>query len=238
MNGSEMLLDVRSVYGGYGGADILNGVDLEVGADEIVAIVGPNGAGKSTLMKAIFGLAAVRAGSIKFAGAEIAGLRADRLVRRGLGFVPQERNVFPTLTVRENLEMGGFIRREGIAARIEAVYEMFPPLREKRTQPAGQLSGGQRKMVALGRALMLEPRLLLLDEPTAGLSPRFTDLIFAKIEEINRGGAAVLMVEQNARAALMIAHRGYVLALGQNRMQGTGAELANDREVAKLFLGA
>jgi ABC-type branched-subunit amino acid transport system ATPase component len=230
-------LEARGVYGGYGGADILHGVELDVEEGELVVIVGPNGAGKSTLLKAIFGLIRVREGSIRFAGEEIANRRPDQLVRRGLGFVPQERNVFPSLTVEENLEMGAFILGEDISARLERVYQIFPPLREKRSQPAGQLSGGQRQMVGIGRALMLEPRLLILDEPTAGLSPQFTDLIFDKVREINRDGVSIVMVEQNARQALMLAHRGYVLTLGRNRFEGPGPELVANREVAELFLG-
>jgi ABC-type branched-subunit amino acid transport system ATPase component len=230
-------LEARGVYGGYGGADILHGVELDVEEGELVVIVGPNGAGKSTLLKAIFGLIRVREGSIRFAGEEIANRRPDQLVRRGLGFVPQERNVFPSLTVEENLEMGAFILGEDISARLERVYQIFPPLREKRSQPAGQLSGGQRQMVGIGRALMLEPRLLILDEPTAGLSPQFTDLIFDKVRDINRDGVSIVMVEQNARQALMLAHRGYVLTLGRNRFEGPGPELVANREVAELFLG-
>jgi ABC-type branched-subunit amino acid transport system ATPase component len=231
------LLEVRSLHGGYGGADVLNGVDLDVGDGEIVAIVGPNGAGKSTLMKAVFGLVNIRSGSIRFAGEEIAALRANELVQRGLAFVPQERNVFPTLSVEENLEMGAFLLDNGVAERLHRIYEMFPPLRERRRQSTAQLSGGQRQMVAIGRALMLEPRLLLLDEPTAGLSPQFTELIFSKIREINAHGVSVLIVEQNAREALAISDRGYVLALGRNRFEGPGAALVNNREVAELFLG-
>jgi len=231
------LLEARAVHGGYGGVDILHGVDLDVEKGELVVIVGPNGAGKSTLLKAIFGLLRVREGSIRLAGEDIANLRPDQLVRRGLGFVPQERNVFSSLTVQENLEMGAFILGQDISARLERVYAMFPPLREKRSQAAGQLSGGQRQMVGIGRALMLEPRLLILDEPTAGLSPQFTDLIFDKVREINGEGVSIVMVEQNARQALMLADRGYVLTLGRNRIDGSGPELVANREVAELFLG-
>ncbi|ANW04919.1 ABC transporter ATP-binding protein [Bradyrhizobium icense] len=232
------MLEVRSLHGGYGGADVLNGVDLDVGDGEIVAVVGPNGAGKSTLMKAVFGLVNIRSGSIRFASEEIAALRANEIVRRGLAFVPQERNVFPTLSVEENLEMGAFLLDSGVSERLHRIYEMFPPLKERRRQSAAQLSGGQRQMVAIGRALMLEPRLLLLDEPTAGLSPQFTELIFSKIREINAQGVSVLIVEQNARKALAVSDRGYVLALGRNRFEGPGAALVNNREVAELFLGA
>lgn len=231
------LLEISGLYGGYGGADILKGVDMRVEEGEIVVIVGPNGAGKSTAMKALFGLITVRSGTITFDGLDITHYRSDRLARLGVGYVPQENNVFPSLTVHENLEMGAFIRRDDFSGQLERVYEIFPPLREKRTQRAGALSGGQRQMVAMGRALMLEPRVMLLDEPTAGLSPAFTELIFEKIIEINRTGVSVLMVEQNARAALAIAHRGYVLALGANRYEDTGANLLANREVAEMFLG-
>ncbi len=231
------LLEVRGLYGGYGAVDILHGIDLDIGDDEIVVIVGPNGAGKSTVMKAVFGLVKTQDGSIRFDGDEIANRRPDRIVRLGMGYVPQEENVFPSLTVRENLDMGAFIRTDDYTARIENIYEIFPPLAEKRRRPAGQLSGGERQMVAIGRALMLEPRLLLLDEPTAGLSPRYTDLIFERIVAINALGVAVLMVEQNARAALSLAHRGYVLAMGRNRADDTGTNLLANREVADMFLG-
>lgn len=230
------LLAVEQAVGGYGDSDILNGVDLAVDAGEIAVIIGPNGAGKSTAMKAIAGLVRVRGGAIRFDGAAIANQAPERIVRRGLSYVPQERNVFPTLSVAENLEMGGFIRRDA-AAVLPRIYDLFPPLKDKRRQPAGSLSGGQRQMVAIGRALMLEPKLLMLDEPTAGLSPKFMDLIFAKIEEINRAGTAVLMVEQNARHALAIAHRGYVLQMGRNRFTDTGPALLANPEVAQMFLG-
>lgn len=229
------LLAVQQAVGGYGDSDILNGVDLTVEPGEIAVIIGPNGAGKSTAMKAIAGLVRVRSGTITFDGAAIANEAPERIVRRGLSYVPQERNVFPNLSVAENLELGGFIRRD--AAALPRVYELFPPLKEKRRQPAGSLSGGQRQMVAIGRALMLEPRLLMLDEPTAGLSPKFMDLIFDKILAINRAGTAVLMVEQNARHALAIAHRGYVLQMGRNRFTDTGPALLANPEVVQMFLG-
>ena len=211
------LLAAENMRGGYGGADILNGTTLRVGAGEIVVIVGPNGAGKSTAMKALVGLVSLRDGRITFGEEDVTGLRADQLAARRLCYVPQERNVFASLTVQENLEMGAFLRRDDFSARMEQVFDLFPVLKERRRQAAGTMSGGQRQMVAIGRALMLEPRLLLLDEPTAGLSPKFTEMIFAKIVEINALGVAVLMVEQNARDALAIAHRGYVLVMGPNR---------------------
>ena len=231
------LLEARGLRGGYGEVDILHGIDLAVEADEIAVIVGPNGAGKSTAMKALFGLIHVREGTVAFDGADITNRRPDRIVGLGLGYVPQEHNVFPSLTVRENLEMGAYLRRDDFAPQMERIFEIFSPLADKRRRPAGQLSGGERQMVAIGRVLMLEPRLLLLDEPTAGLSPRYTDLIFERIVAINALGVAVLMVEQNARAALGFAHRGYVLAMGRNRFTDSGANLLANREVAEMFLG-
>jgi branched-chain amino acid transport system ATP-binding protein len=231
------LLRAESLYGGYGGGDILNSVSLGVEAGEVAAIIGPNGAGKSTAMKALFGLIQVRSGRVLFREEDITRLAPDRIVGRGLCYVPQEANVFPSLTVEENLEMGAFIRRDDFRAQLERVVELFPPLKAKRHQAAGTLSGGQRQMVAIGRALMLEPSVLLLDEPTAGLSPKFIDLIFERIREINATGVSILMVEQNARQALALADRGYVLVLGANRHEGTGQGLLEDREVAEMFLG-
>jgi branched-chain amino acid transport system ATP-binding protein len=189
------------------------------------------------MLKSVFGLVRVTSGSIAFEGAEIANSPPDRLVPRGLSFVPQERNVFTSLTVHENLEMGAFTRRDNFAPSLDRVYGMFPALAEKRRQPAGELSGGQRQMVAMGRALMSEPRLLLLDEPSAGLSPRYVLEVFEQIVAINRSGVGILMVEQNARQALALATRGFVLAAGQNRFTGTGQELIADPDVAKSFLG-
>ncbi len=231
------LLVVDQVTGGYGQADILHEVSLEVGPGEIVVIVGPNGAGKSTAMKAVFGLVRVRAGTIAFAGEDITGRRTVDIVKRGIGFVPQTENVFPSLSVEENLEMGAFLRNEGIEAQKNRVFALFPPLAEKRRQPAGTLSGGQRQMVAMGRALMLEPKLLLLDEPTAGLSPKFIGQIFEIVRTVRAAGVALLVVEQNAKQALAIADRGYVLATGANRHEGPGPALLADREVAQMFLG-
>jgi len=231
------LLTVREIHGGYGGEDILKGVNLTVDAGEIAVIVGPNGAGKSTAMKAVFGLARLRSGEVNFDGRTITNFRPDRVVHLGVSYVPQEGNVFPSLSVHENLEMGGFILSGDLSERFERIYELFPPLKEKRRQPTGALSGGQRQMVAMGRALMLDPKLLLLDEPTAGLSPRFVELIFERIREINAQGVSILMVEQNARAALKLAHRGYVLVMGRNRVEDTGPALLANREVAEMFLG-
>ncbi len=231
------LLEMRGVYGGYGEVDILNGVDLCVDPGQIVAVVGPNGAGKSTALKAIFGLVRVRRGSVLFEGAAITGMQPHEIVRRGLCYVPQESNVFTSLTVQENLEMGAFIRSDDFSAQLAHIYDIFPPLKERRSQAAGSLSGGQRQMVAIGRALMLEPKLLLLDEPTAGLAPQFVELILAKVREINARGVSVLMVEQNAKQALKLAHRGYILTMGLNRFDDTGPNLLANREVAEMFLG-
>jgi branched-chain amino acid transport system ATP-binding protein len=231
------LLVMTDLKGGYGDADILHGVSLQVDAGEIVVIVGPNGAGKSTALKAVFGLVKVRGGSIVFADQDLTGRRPDQIVEAGISFVPQTENVFPSLSVEENLDMGAYLRDGDIKAQKEKVFTLFPPLKEKRRQAAGTLSGGQRQMVAMGRALMLDPRLLLVDEPTAGLSPLFMDQIFEILRAINRTGVAILMVEQNARQALAIADRGYVLATGQNRHQGSGRELLDDPAVAEMFLG-
>ena len=231
------LIEVKNVVGGYGGAPILNGVNVAIEQSDIGVIVGPNGAGKSTTLKAIFGLLKVTSGNIVFDGHEVANSLPDKLVPLGLSFVPQEKNVFTSLTVEENLEMGGFIRRDDIAGTLNEIYDMFPVLKEKRRQQAGELSGGQRQMVAMGRALMSKPRLLMLDEPSAGLSPRYVLEIFEHIVAVNKAGVAILMVEQNARQALAFASRGFVLAQGQNRFTGTGPELIADPEVAKSFLG-
>ena len=231
------LLTVENLHGGYGGADILKGVDLVLEEGRIGVIAGPNGAGKSTLLKAIFGLITITGGRIYLNDRDITGLPPERLVRAGLSFVPQERNVFPSLTVRENLEMGAFIRRDDFTPMIDRIFEIFPPLKAKADQPAGELSGGQRQMVAMGRALMTDPKLLLLDEPTAGLSPKFMDEIFAQVRAVNEAGVTVLMVEQHARQALEIADDGFILAGGRNRHTGPAKQLLADPEVARSFLG-
>jgi ABC-type branched-subunit amino acid transport system ATPase component len=231
------LLSVRGVSAGYEQMEILHDVSIEVQPGEIVTLIGPNGAGKSTLMKTVFGLLRPRQGSIVMDGDDITGLTPSLLVRRGLSYVPQVDNIFPSLTVDENLEMGAVVRTDDFRARLEEVLALFPNLLPKRRLKAGGLSGGERQMVAMCRALMLDPTLLLLDEPSAGLSPLLVDAVFEKIESINRGGVAILLVEQSAREALRRSHRGYVLAGGQVRLEGAGPALLDDPEVARLYLG-
>jgi ABC-type branched-subunit amino acid transport system ATPase component len=231
------VLAVDGVSAGYEQMEILHDVSIEVRPGEIVTLIGPNGAGKSTLMKTVFGLLRPRRGTIRLEGHEITGLAPSALVRRGLSYVPQVDNVFPSLTVEENLEMGAVVRTDDFRARLEEVLALFPNLATKRRLKAGGLSGGERQMVAMGRALMLDPRLLLLDEPSAGLSPVLVDTVFEKIETINRGGVAILLVEQSAREALRRSHRGYVLAGGQVRLEGPGPALLENPDVGRLYLG-
>lgn len=231
------LVAAQNLHAGYGGMNILEGVSIEIEPGEIGVVIGPNGAGKSTTLKAVFGLLRISEGTVTFDGRDITNAPPDRLVGYGMSYVPQEKNVFVSLTVQENLEMGAYSRRDDFSHLIDHVYEIFEPLKAKRRQPAGELSGGQRQMVAIGRALMTEPKLLLLDEPTAGLSPLFMSEIFDRIIAINATGVGILMVEQNAKQALGIAHRGFVLASGRNRFTGTGRALLDDPEVAKSFLG-
>jgi neutral amino acid transport system ATP-binding protein len=237
--GAATLLRAESLVAGYTTeVDILNGIELEVHEGEIVTIVGPNGAGKSTLMKTIFGLVRPRTGTIFLGGDEITGKAPHSITRKGVSYVAQLDNVFPSLTVRENLELGAIAGGSGtIDSRVERMYELFPRLSERRTQAAGTMSGGERQMVAMARALMPEPRLLLVDEPSAGLAPAFVDAIFEKLVEINQGGVTILMVEQNARRALAMSDRGYVLDLGANRFEGKGKDLIADPKVAELYLG-
>ncbi len=232
------LLEVDALEAGYEDALVLWGVSFRADADEIVAVIGPNGAGKSTLLKAVYGLVTRRAGTVTWEGGDVTGVRADRLTRRGLNFVPQTANVFPTLTVAENLHVGSLVvpKAERQAAA-ERMRELFPILRERARQRAGTLSGGERKLVALARALVARPKLLLLDEPSAGLSPQAMELVFEKLLEIHRLGVGIVMVEQNARRALALAHRGYVLDAGRNAIEGHGADLLKDRKVEELYLG-
>ena len=232
------LLEVADLRGGYGAADeVVRGAGLTVGAGEIVALIGPNGAGKSTLLKLVAGLLRPRAGRVRFKDREIAGLAAPDISRLGLSFVPQERNVFGTMTVVENLEMGGFLDRAQIRRRMGELYERFPMLADKRRATARTLSGGQRQILAMAMALMNAPALLLLDEPTAGLSPRAAEELFATIVALNQGGVAILMVEQNALEALAVSARAYVLVQGRAEREGGAAELASDPTVRDLFLG-
>ena len=230
-------LSAINMTGGYGGADIIHSCDITVEKGEIAVVVGPNGAGKSTAMKAIFGMLDLSEGTVTLDGTDITHMAPQDRVPIGMAFVPQNRNVFVSLTVEENLEMGAFIREDDISETMEQVYELFPMLKEKRNQPAGELSGGQRQQVAVGRALMTKPKLLMLDEPTAGVSPIVMDDLFDRILEIARTGIAILMVEQNARHALEIADHGFVMVQGENRYTDTGKALLANPEVRRSFLG-
>ena len=227
----------ENMTGGYGGADIINSCTINVNKGEIVAILGPNGAGKSTAMKAMLGLLNLKSGKISIDGKDISKLNPQDRVKEGISFVPQNRNVFTGLSVEENLEMGAYLRDERLEEIIEEIYELFPILKEKRNQNTGELSGGQRQQVAFGRALMTMPKILMLDEPTAGVSPIVMDELFSRIIEVGKTGVGILMVEQNAKQSLNIADRGYVLVNGENRREGTGKELLNNPEVRKSFLG-
>ncbi|OYR54502.1 ABC transporter ATP-binding protein [Halorubrum sp. Ea1] len=231
------LLEVRELDAGYGDLQILTDVDLDVDGEEYVTIVGPNGAGKSTVMKSVFGLTTHMGGTVTFDDEDISGTKPEDVIHKGLGYVPQSENVFAELDVEENLEMGAYILDEVPQKELRMVYDRFPILEERKHQRAGTLSGGQRQMLAMGRALMLDPELLLLDEPSAGLAPDLVDEMFDKIDEINETGTAVLMVEQNAKEALRRCDRGYVLANGQNRFEDEGTALLNDEEVRREFLG-
>jgi ABC-type branched-subunit amino acid transport system ATPase component len=230
---------VEQIHAGYGRIPILHGVSLAVWPRELVAVIGPNGAGKSTAFKVIVGLVSPERGHIVFNGSQITGLRPDEVLRRGLAYVPQGRIIFPQMTVLENLEMGAYIERDRarITEALERVYRLFPILRERHRQKAGTLSGGEQQMLAIGRALMTQPRLLLLDEPSLGLSPRFLGVIFDKIAELKASGMTMIIVEQNAAKALTVADRGYVLELGRNRFEGSGPSLLVDPEVKRLYLG-
>ena len=229
----------NNMTGGYGdGPDIINSCSINVDKGEIVAILGPNGAGKSTAMKAMLGLLNLKSGSVVIEDQDISKFSPQERVQRGISFVPQTKNVFSELTVRENLEIGGFLRKNDIDIVINQIYELFPILAEKRDQVVGQLSGGQRQQVALGRALMIQPSVLMLDEPTAGVSPIVMDELFEHIVKVKKTGVAIIMVEQNAKQALSISDRGYVLVTGENKFEGSGKELLNDPEVRRSFLGA
>lgn len=227
----------ENMFGGYGGADILQGCTVDVKQGEIAVIVGPNGAGKSTAMKALLGMLDLREGSVLFQGQDIGGLTPQARIAMGIAFVPQNQNVFTSMTVYENLEMGAFLRDDDIDETVQQIYELFPILAEKKDQLAGELSGGQRQQVAVGRALMSKPTVLMLDEPTAGVSPIVMDELFDRILEVRKTGVAILMVEQNARQALDIADRGFVLVVGENRHTDTGQALLADPEVRRSFLG-
>ena len=234
----NLLIHVDDIIAGYiPGVDILNGCSLELTEGEIIGIIGPNGAGKSTLLKSLFGLVEVRSGDITFRGDEITGMKAHALVERGIGYVPQINNVFATLTVRENLEMGTFLRPDDFNERFDIIAEMFPRLAERMDQRAGALSGGERQMLAMSRALMMDPEVILLDEPSAGLSPALQDQVFVRTKQINKAGVSVIMVEQNASRCLQICDRGYVLDQGKNAYTGTGQELLTDPKVIELYLG-
>ena len=235
---TEPFLVGESMTGGYGrGADILHECTIAVNPGEIAVIVGPNGAGKSTAMKAVFGMLNIHKGSVRLDGEDITDLTPQDRVAKGMAFVPQTSNIFTSLTVEENLEMGAFLRRDDIRVTMEQIFDLFPILRDKRKQAAGELSGGQRQQVAVGRALMTQPKVLMLDEPTAGVSPIVMDELFDRIIEVARTGISILMVEQNARQALEVADRGYVLVQGTNRFTDTGAALLADPDVRKSFLG-
>ena len=227
----------ENLTGGYGGADIIRNCNVSVGTGEIAVVVGPNGAGKSTAMKALLGMLSLRKGRVLLDGNDITGMSPQERVSQGMAFVPQNQNVFVTLTVEENLEMGAYLRRDDITETMNQVFDLFPVLKEKRRQIAGELSGGQRQQVAVGRALMTRPSVLMLDEPTAGVSPIVMDELFERIIEVKRTGVAVLMVEQNARQALNIADKGFVLVTGENRFTDTGESLLANEEVRKSFLG-
>jgi len=241
MKNKTKILEVNNVFSGYGETEILHGVSIKVYENEIVTIIGPNGCGKSTLMKTIFGLLRATSGDIDFLINDkltsINHFDTENLIKQGLSYVPQSDNVFPSLSIEENLEMGSFIKEEGMAESIESMYDLFPILKEKRNDPANQLSGGQRQMLAFARAMMLKPKLIILDEPSAGLAPNLVNSVFETILTIHKAGVAVLMVEQNAKAALERSNRGYVLATGENRAEGTGKSLLKNKEIASLYLG-
>ncbi len=232
------VLQATGVVAGYGEVEILHGLSLAVEEGEVVAVIGPNRAGKSTLLKAIFGLVPVRGGAVHLMGQDVTNAAPDRIVQSGMSYVPQTENVFPNLTINENLEMGAYVRRDGLRHRLERVYSLFPDIASRRGERAGRLSGGQRQMLALARDLMIDPDVILVVEPSDSLSPKMVDSIFDKIGEINRAGTAILRVEQNAKEALSFASRAYVLTMGENRLEGEAQSILENEEVGKLYLGA
>jgi ABC-type branched-subunit amino acid transport system ATPase component len=233
-----IILEAKNITAGYTTeVNILSEVDIRLKSGQIVSVIGPNGAGKSTLLKTIFGILKPINGKISLKEEDITGLKPDKVAKKGISYVPQVNNVFPSLTIQENLEMGAFIRDDDYSERLNEIYELFPVLGERKKQKAGQLSGGQRQMVAMGRALMVDPQVLLLDEPSAGLSPKLVDMIFEKIVDINKTGVSMIIVEQNAREALKMADHGYVLAMGRNVLDDTGEALLANEEVGRLYLG-
>jgi branched-chain amino acid transport system ATP-binding protein len=237
MGQTDAVLSLKNLRAGYGQTEILHDLSIYVNPNEIVAIIGPNGAGKSTAMKAVLGLLNITEGSVVLNGEDITDTPAQKVIERGISYVPQTNNVFVNLSVQENLEMGAWTRPTGVEARLDEMYDLFPDLAEKRNQAAGSLSGGQRQMVAMAKALMVDAKILLLDEPTAGLSPKYRGEIFGTIQKIKGTGVPILIVEQNAKQALGVSDRGYVLVDGANRHTGTGAGLAADPEIARMFLG-
>ena len=234
----DVILDIKDYVAGYGEIDVIKGVSAQIQRHEIACVIGPNGAGKSTLVKGVFGLIKARRGSVLFDGSDITNLNPAGMLKRGLSYVPQGRCNFPAMTVRENLEMGAFTRNdEKIENDIQEVMDKFPVLREKANEMAGNLSGGEQQILEMGRVLLLHPRLMLLDEPSLGLAPKTTEIVFEKIREINSDGIAVLIVEQNAKRALAISHHAIVLELGRKRFEGTGEEIMHNEEVKRLYLG-
>ena len=232
-----IILKAENITAGYGELDILQDVHIQVESGTIVTIIGPNGAGKSTFLKTVFGILKPREGKVVLNDEDITALNPDKVARKGMSYVPQVENVFPTLTIQENLEMGAFIRDDDYSKRLEEIYELFPVLKGRKKHKAGHLSGGQRQMVAMGRALMVDPQVLLLDEPSAGMAPIIVADIFEKITEINETGVSMIIVEQNARDALKMAHHGYVLAMGKNVLDDAGDALLANEEVGRLYLG-
>ena len=234
----QKALEIKDLHAGYGETEILKGINLIVEPAQTVAIIGPNGAGKSTVVKSILGLLNVISGDILLNGKNIVGVAPDKAIKQGISYVPQTHNIFPNLTITENLEMGAWTRSSGISERIDEMFQLFPDLKIKRNKVAGSLSGGQRQMVAMAKALMVDSKIMLLDEPTAGLSPKFQAQIFHTIKRINKNGVPILLVEQNAKQALEVADKGYVLVDGANKVEGLGQDLINDRNVARMFLGS